>query len=168
MADRVLVLVRHAKAVAAAGTDALRPLTDRGHRDARAAGQWLAGLGIAPDLAVVSPTIRAQETWADIAHALPEHEEHVDHRIYDNTLTTLLEVVADVRDTITTLVLVGHNPSMHGLAVALDDGDGDDEASTVIRSEYPTCGIAIFDVSDPWQSLGTGSGRLRVFEAPRG
>ncbi len=165
---RRLLLVRHAKAVAAAGTDAQRPLADRGHRDATAAGRWLADRGVVPDLVVVSPALRAQETWADAARALEPHEEHVDGRIYENTVDDLLSVVADTSHDVGTLVLVGHNPSMHGLAIALDDGAGDPDASAAIRRDYPTCGIAIFDVDATWPDLASTGATLRAFEAPRG
>lgn len=168
MSRRVLVLVRHAKAVAAAATDEQRPLADRGHRDAAAAGRWLAEIGIEPDLAVVSSATRARETWTDIAEALAGHEVQVDGRIYDNTVGVLLEVIGEVSDDITTLVLVGHNPSMHGLAVTLSDGDGEPAVEAAIRSDYPTCGISVFDVADTWSDLVTATARLRAFEAPRG
>lgn len=168
MADRVLLVVRHAKAVADAATDAQRPLAGRGHRDAAAAGRWLAELGIAPDLAVVSPATRAQETWSGIAAALGGHDRTTDARLYENTVVDLLAVIGDVDDHVETLAIVGHNPSTHGLAVRLDDGSGSAEASAAIRSDYPTCGIAVFDVTTGWRDLESASATLRAFEAPRG
>jgi phosphohistidine phosphatase SixA len=48
MAGRTLVLVRHAKAVPDAATDAQRELAGRGGRDAEAAGRWPAEEEIAP------------------------------------------------------------------------------------------------------------------------
>lgn len=167
MTRRVLLLVRHAKAVAAAATDAQRPLADRGRRDARAAGKWLAGIGIMPDLAVVSPAVRARETWAEIGQALEGHELQVDERIYENTVADLLAVIADVPEDVVTLALVGHNPSMHGLAVTLDDGNGDADGCAAIRSDYPTCAVALFDVPSSWPALASGSATLREFAVPR-
>jgi phosphohistidine phosphatase len=168
MSQRVLVLIRHAKAVADAPTDAERPLAGRGHRDAEAAGHWLAEREIAPDLAVVSPAVRAQETWDEIATTVAARDRWTDKRIYDNSVDDLLAVVADVPDDMATLVLVGHNPSMHALAVTLDDGAGDPDGQAAIRDGYPTCGIAVFDVAVGWPDLASGDATLRAFAAPRG
>ena len=71
-------------------------------------------------------------------------------------------------DEVQTLVLVGHNPSMHGLAITLSDGEGDPAAEIGIRAEYPTCGIAIFDVAGSWVDLDLGTATVRRFDAPRG
>ncbi|HWC33936.1 MAG TPA: histidine phosphatase family protein [Mycobacteriales bacterium] len=168
MTDRTLVLIRHAKAVAAAASDEVRPLADRGRRDALAAGRWLTELSVTPDLVVVSPATRARETWECIAEVVTSVDRRVDDRIYDNTVDDLLDVVADVPDEVASLALVGHNPSMHGLAITLDDGDGDRAAQAAIRDGYPTCGIAVFDVRGTWSQLRAGAATLRAFEAPRG
>lgn len=117
---------------------------------------------------VVSPAIRARETWDCIAETVTGDERRVDDRIYENTVADLLDVISDVPEEIATLVLVGHNPSMHGLAVTLDDGNGDRDSQAAIRSDYPTCGISVFDVRRDWAELATGGATLRAFEAPRG
>jgi phosphohistidine phosphatase len=168
VSDRVLLLIRHAKAVPDAATDELRPLADRGHQDAHAAGRWLAELEIAPDLAIVSPALRARETWEEIAASLEPGELRIEPRIYENTVDELLAVIAEVSDDVATLVLVGHNPSMHGLAITLDDGTGDDDARSEIHHGYPTCGITVFDVTRSWSDLATGDALLHTFAAPRG
>jgi phosphohistidine phosphatase len=167
MNGRVLLLVRHAKAVQDAATDELRPLAARGHRDAETAGRWLAELGITLDLVVVSPAVRAQETWAEIAAAVDADHVLTDERIYDNTVDDLLAVLADVSEEDASVALVGHNPSMHGLAVTLDDGNGDVAGEAALREGYPTCGVAIFDVPGSWADLASGSATLRTFAAPR-
>ena len=138
MSGRVLVLIRHAKAVADAPSDVQRPLAGRGHRDAAAAGKWLAELGITPDLVVTSQAVRARETWEEIGLASAVQDVQIDERIYENTVADLLAVITDVTDDVQTLALVGHNPSMHGLAITLADGNGDQEAESAIRSDYPT------------------------------
>ena len=168
MTGRALLLIRHAKAVADALTDVHRPLTERGHRDAQAAGRWLAELGIAVDLVVVSPATRARETWAAIATTAPARDERIDERVYINTVEALLSAIVEIPDDVATLALVGHNPSMQGLAITLDDGDGDDEARAAIHDGYPTCGITVFDIDQPWAELAHGAATLRVFNAPRG
>jgi phosphohistidine phosphatase len=167
MSGRTLVLVRHAKAVAEAPSDVQRPLAGRGRKDAAAAGQWLAAHGIVADLAVVSPATRAQETLDAISGTLAVRLRRTDNRIYDNTTRSLRDVITETDDDVRTLVLVGHNPSMHGLAITLSDGEGEPEAELGIRSDYPTCGVAVFDVADTWLDLDLGTATLRAFEVPR-
>jgi phosphohistidine phosphatase len=162
------VLIRHAKAEADAATDAERPLAERGRLDAAAAGNWLAGLGVAPDLALVSPAVRARQTWDGIATTVPTSETRVEKRIYENSVAELLSLISEIPDEVATLVLVGHNPSMHGLAITLDDGTGDDDARTEIHESYPTCGITVFAVTRSWSQLATGDALLHTFAAPRG
>jgi phosphohistidine phosphatase len=167
MNGRSLLLIRHAKAVPIAATDAARELSGRGHRDAAEAGRWLTELITALDLVVVSPAVRARETWAEISESLPAESVLVDERIYDNSVDDLLAVLADVPPDVGTVALVGHNPSVHGLAAVLDDGRGDPEARAILGHEYPTCGIAVFDVPGLWAELAPGSATLFTFAAPR-
>lgn len=167
---RVLLLVRHAKAVAHTPTDVERTLSGRGRRDAAAAGIWLAEQRLLPDRVIVSPAVRARETWAGIAAAISVRvaEPRIDSRVYDNTVDDLLAVLRELTGDDRTVAVVGHNPSMHGLAVALDDGGGAREFSEALAGGYPTCGIAVFDVAGPWSEVAPGAGRLRTFTVPRG
>src|SRR6266498_2630447 len=71
MTDRVLVLLRHAKAEHPAKlADVDRPLTPRGHADSGAAGAWLASQGLVPDLVLCSPSRRTRDTWHSVKLAL--------------------------------------------------------------------------------------------------
>ena len=68
---RHLMLLRHAKTERAGPgqRDRDRKLTKRGGDDAPAIGAYMARHGLTPDLALVSPAKRAQETWALVAPA---------------------------------------------------------------------------------------------------
>jgi phosphohistidine phosphatase len=165
---RRLLLIRHAKAVQGGPSDAQRELAPRGLRDAAAAGRWLADNDFTPEYVVVSPAVRAAQTWQAVAVTLgADSVVEVDSRIYDNTLESLLCVVHDVVNDHSTIALVGHNPSMHALAAALDDGLGDADAHRKLAESYPTMGIAVFDVDASWADLGVGGATLREFLAPR-
>ncbi|MDQ1729909.1 MAG: phosphohistidine phosphatase [Pseudonocardiales bacterium] len=167
MTPKQLVLIRHAKA-ADGPVDLERPLTDRGRRDAGAIGQFLARAGISLDLVVVSPALRARQTWeraqSELAGTVPLD---LDGRIYDNQADSLIEVIHDTPAELRTIALVGHNPSFEVLAQELDDGQGDPEARQRLRSGYPTGGIAVFELSGTWSDLRPGSATLREFAAPR-
>src|SRR4051794_609610 len=91
--QRRLVLIRHATA-AQAPVDADRPLTDRGREQAAAIGQWLRRAALRPDRVVVSPALRAAQTWEGAAAYLsPPPTPAVDERIYDNTVEALFAVL---------------------------------------------------------------------------
>jgi phosphohistidine phosphatase len=165
----VLLLVRHAKAVGDAVSDADRRLAPRGIRDAAAAGRWLHDHGLVPDQAVVSPALRAIQTWDAMSDELSDVPATVnDERIYENTIDSLLSVVHGTAESAHTVAVVGHNPSMHALAAALDDGEGDGEARTSIRDAFPTMAIAVLDVTGRWADLALGAATLREVAAPRG
>jgi phosphohistidine phosphatase len=162
---RQLVLIRHAKAGEGA-VDRDRPLADRGVAEAPAVGRWLARRRIVPDRVVVSPARRARQTWELAAAELgPTVEPVLDDRVYRNTVEDLLAIVRDTPGEVTTLAIVGHNPGIQDLAVALDDGRGDDAGRTELTTKYPTSGVAVFDVTDSW--AGVNSATLTNFATPR-
>lgn len=163
--DRRLVLLRHAKAEKFGATDAQRVLAPRGRRDAAAAGRWLAAQGFVPDLAVVSPTSRAGETWALAATELSTKPSvTIDERVYANSVRQLLAIVAETVDDVGTLALIGHNPSIGQLAFSLDDGSGDPAVREELAQGYPTAAVSVFALPD-WTA---GSGALLAYTIPRG
>jgi phosphohistidine phosphatase len=164
-----LVLIRHAKAEGAGATDEVRRLSPRGLVDAAALGRWLVDHDVVPDYVVVSPAVRAIQTWeAAMAQLGGVPPVAVDERIYDNTVEDLLAIARESTDDINTLALVGHNPSMHALAATLDDGHGDPTARGDLARSYPTSGVAVFDVRGRWGELQASGATLREFVAPRG
>lgn len=166
MAVRKLVLVRHAKA-ADGSIDVERPLTGRGRRDSAALGRWLNDHDVRPDRTVVSPALRAQQTWSGAAAEMDGAGETVtDQRVYDNDVDALFEITRETPDEVDTLVLVGHNPSFEQFAHHLDDGDGAENARRDLNEGYPTCAVAVFGTETSWGDLRRAT--LVAFGAPRG
>jgi phosphohistidine phosphatase len=162
---RRLVLVRHAKA-AADGADRERPLAGRGKAEAPAIGRWLTERQVVPDRVVLSPARRARQTWELAAAGLASASEPVvDERVYRNTVEDLLDVVHETPAKVATLAIVGHNPGIQDLAIALDDGRGDSAGRTEMALKYRTSGVAVFVVEDPWAEVRTGT--LESFTAAR-
>jgi phosphohistidine phosphatase len=155
MAVRQLVLIRHSKAEVGSGSDAERALAPRGLRDATALGQWLVEHGVTPDYVVVSPALRTRQTWGRIAAELsPTAEPTFDERIYNNSVADLLAVIADAPESAQTVVVIGHNPSMHELAAGV--------------REFPTSAVAVYDVESAWADIAAGVGTLTASGALRG
>lgn len=171
MTTRRLVLIRHAKA-AQEGVDRDRALARRGTTEAPAIGRWLAGRQLIPDRVVVSPARRARQTWelaaADLAASGPgaAAEPELDERIYDNSVDDLLAVIRETPAAVSTVAIVGHNPAVQELAMTFDDGGGDADGRRELAEKYPTSGVAVFAVTDPWAVAAAGT--LISFAVPRG
>ena len=167
--SRRLVVVRHAKAEQSAETDHARRLLDRGREDAAAAGQWLAGQGVAPDHALVSAAARAMETWTALASGAGwELQPSLDEGLYSAGPDTALDLLRGTPADARVLVVVGHNPTMAHLAQLLDDGEGDPEASNAMASGFPTSAVAVFEYDGAWAELDLTSARLVAFHVGRG
>ncbi|MGW5363955.1 SixA phosphatase family protein [Actinopolymorpha pittospori] len=160
---RRLLLLRHGKADTPLGVaDRDRPLAGRGHRQAEYAGAQVRAQGTMPDLAVVSPALRTRETWEAFAAALPTPPKlDIDQRLYANTIDDLLEVITGVPEDVGTLLVVGHNPSIGGLASTLDD-DPPPSLHRALDDGYPTGTLAEFTLNVPWPDVEPGAGQLRA------
>jgi phosphohistidine phosphatase len=167
---RRLMLVRHATAEPAnlGESDEARPLTAEGCNDAATIGAYLAAHTFRPDRVLVSPAMRAQDSWRQIAAALCSAPEAVfDKRIYNATAQTLVRVITEVPDRAQSLMLVGHNPGLHELALLLL-ATGDIDTRERLRENLPTCGVAIVDFAlDSWHKLHPRAGRLERFISPK-
>jgi len=170
---RTLALLRHAKSSWAEDVpDHERTLNARGRRDARAVGAALVRLGLAPDLVCCSTAVRARQTWEGAADAGARAREVVyTDRIYEATAGALAELVREVPDSVRTLLLVGHAPGVPGLAELLAGDGSDPDALAGLRAAYPTSGLAVLLLDDPWNPphpLNARTARLTRFEIPRG
>ena len=135
------MLLRHAKTERSEPgvRDRDRKLTKRGRADAPVIGAYMARHGLVPDLALVSPATRAQETWTLLAAAFAKTPRVVnDERIYNANPEKLMGVIAETRGA-RSLLIVGHNPGIHDLAVQLM-ASGDVEAREQVTEKLPNVG----------------------------
>jgi phosphohistidine phosphatase len=167
---RRLILFRHAKAEPSEPgmVDRDRMLADRGRKDAAKIGAYMAGHGFIPDKVVISPATRTQETWKYAAAAFrPSPAAMTAEAIYDATPHALLGVIKAAPAAAHTLLIVGHNPGLHEVALMLI-ASGDIEARERLREKLPTAGLIIIDFAfDDWGKLHPQSGRLERFVSPK-
>jgi phosphohistidine phosphatase len=161
---RTLVLMRHAQAGAAGPTDHERPLTAAGMAAAADLGVWLAARGVVPELVLVSDATRTQQTWAEAAGAAGWHvTPTTTAALYAAGPDTVLDLLQEVPDDITTVVVVGHNPTVAYLAGMLDNGLGDAQASTeLVTGGYAPGTATVFDVAVSWSGLREQGATLRL------
>ncbi|MFI1795747.1 SixA phosphatase family protein [Streptomyces sp. NPDC020379] len=164
---RRIVLLRHAKADWPDVDDHDRPLADRGRQDAPIAGRRLASAGIIPDLVLCSTAARTRETWKLAVHELPQRPRTVyEDRLYEASVGELIAVINETPDDVADLLLVGHNPGMHGLADALAGSAEGDALARLNRTAFPTASIAVLTLTGSWKSVELGACRLTDFWPP--
>jgi len=166
---RRLMLLRHAKTERAGPgeRDRDRKLMKRGRSDASTIGAYMAHHGLVPDLALVSPATRAQETWLLAAAAFaPAPPMLTNDRIYNADTERLLGVIGDAHKKVHTLIVVGHNPGLHDLALVLI-ASGEAKARERITEKMPTSGLVVIDLPlDDWSLIQAQPGRLERFVSP--
>ena len=161
-----LLLIRHATA-AEGPIDAERPLTGSGARHADAIGAWLQQAGLTPDRVLVSPALRAAQTWEHAGARLDDGPQPItDPRIYDNTVENLVAIIREAPEDTRTVAVVGHNPSIGELAAGLDDGSGSPEARHAVDRGFPAGGVAVFVLADSFAGTEPGSATLSDFVVP--
>ena len=175
---RRLMLLRHAKTEtdAPSGQDQDRRLDDRGRLDAAAIGGWIGRHPPFPDRVLVSPAVRAHQTWEIARDAMLEASKdraaqpQVEFlpELYGADQAQLLRTIrmASASDP-QRLLMVGHNPGMHELAITLT-GSGDAAAKKALDDNLPTAGFAIFDfATDDWNDVAFRRGKLVLFTSPK-
>ena len=171
---RRLMLLRHAKTEtdAPSGRDRDRRLDERGHRDAAIIGDWLGRHPPFPDLVQVSPAVRARQTWELAWEAMKEHapspKVELVAELYAADAAQILETIrtASVADP-KRLMVVGHNPGLHELALMLT-GSGDAAGRQALADNLPTSGLAVFDfATSDWNDIAFRRGKLILFVTPK-
>ena len=175
---RRLLLLRHAKTEndAPSGQDQDRRLDDRGRLDAAAIGGWIGRRPPLPDTVLVSTAVRTQQTWEIAREAMrdaakdfaPQPQVEFLAELYGADPTLLLQIIrmAEATDP-KRLMVIGHNPGMHELALALA-GSGDAAAKKALEDNLPTTGLAIFDFAiEDWNEVAFRRGTLVRFTSPK-
>ena len=131
-----LHLLRHAKSSwdDPAVPDADRPLAARGERAAAKLARRLAREGVAPRLVLCSAARRARQTLELILPALGAPEVLVEDGLYAAGAAALLSRLRKLPAGVREVLLIGHNPGIHELALLLA-GSG---APASLRERFPT------------------------------
>ncbi len=163
-----LLLLRHAQAVPQGrGDDARRVLTEGGRADAVSLGQFLAEHEVRPDRARVSPAARTRETLEGLekggGRAVPTT---YDASLYNATSTQMLSTLREVPEAVGSLLLLGHNPGIMELALALA-ASGDIQDLNAMRARFPPCTLVVITFTHgTWDDARYGGGTLERFVTP--
>jgi phosphohistidine phosphatase len=169
---RTLILLRHAKAEDPAGKpDRDRGLAKRGRGDARGVGGWLShpSRALAVDLVLCSTSERTRQTLDGVlAGGASAKDTRFDERIYDASAAGLLDLLREVPDSATSVLVIGHAPAIPVLASALAHEDSR-SAEDIDRLSvgFPTCALAVLGFEGRWTALAPDSAYLLDFVVPR-
>ncbi len=163
-----LALLRHAKS----SWDRIdiddfdRPLNDRGRAAAPVMGAALKDLNFVPEFILCSPAQRTRETLSLLPPFVKDVQTKFDDELYLTSQETLFARLKAVPAGIKNVLMIGHNPGMHSLALFLT-GTGDVKSISRLEDKFPTAALAIFSFPQvTWRDLPPGSGHLEAFVTP--
>jgi phosphohistidine phosphatase len=151
---RTLHLLRHAKSSWKDPNldDHDRPLNKRGRQTAKLIAAYFRLAKIAPDLVICSTAVRARQTLDPIAKTRKSAKVVIEREIYEGMEQTLWEQLRNLPKRPKCVLLIGHNPGLQDLALALADASSG-ELLTSLKDKFPTGTIASFRVKGAWKAL---------------
>lgn len=167
-----LLLLRHAKAVHDAATDAERPLAPEGIADSARLGAMLAASDYVPARILSSPSRRTRETLLGLLPPLlwqlpPKASMEFCPGLYNGGERAYLELVRAQPAGASPLLLIGHNPTIQEFAGHLA-GSGPLSLRRAMASKFPTAAVAVLDFDiERWADVANGTGELTAFIAPK-
>jgi phosphohistidine phosphatase len=170
MTERILVLLRHAKAETPGDSpDFERQLTARGVADAGTAGSWLADEGLRPDLVLCSAATRTRQTWHGVAIALGQAdpdargpEVRYETSLYTGGRTEVVDLLRAVPDGVRTVLVIGHNPTVSDVSLLLRP------TPNPTWDGLKTSGLAVHRADGPWSGTEPGGMPLTAEHTARG
>jgi phosphohistidine phosphatase len=163
-----LWLLRHAKSSwhDPGLEDRDRPLAPRGEEAADRMRDYFVAEDVRPALVLCSSSLRTRQTLARVLSAFePELEVRIESSLYTFEADALLDRLRAIPEGVASVMLIGHNPALHGLAVILAArGPRLDE----LAQKFPTGALAEIDLpAASWNDAGKTPGELTRFVVPR-
>jgi len=129
------------------------------------AGDWLRTNVSDIDLVLCSTATRARQTLERTGVQAPVR--YVE-RLYGATPGMVIDEINGVDEDVTTLLVVGHEPTMSEVATGLAGAEGTDNAARErLSAKFPTSALAVLDVAGRWKDLTLGGAALVDFHVPR-
>jgi phosphohistidine phosphatase len=163
-----LHLMRHAKSsVKEDVEDHERGLSRRGRETARGVGKHLPGVVGALDLILCSSARRTHETLdLLLAEFSPRPRSVIEDELYLATREKLMDRLRRLAEEDLNVLLIGHNPGLHELAIALAK-TGSPTFRALASGKFPTAAYASFQVPGRWSALASSSNVLIDYVTPK-
>ena len=130
-----------------------RSLNDRGRRESKALGAHFERVPPKVALVLCSTATRARQTLEALTAALGDATIEFDERLYGATSEEMIGLLSLVDETVRSVMLIGHNPGMQDLVIALS-ASGDELER--VRTKFPTAALATMSFDGEWAELGAG------------
>jgi phosphohistidine phosphatase len=163
-----VTLLRHAKSSWDYPTlpDEARPLAARGRKAAERMRGHLELEPVGAELVLCSSATRARETLAIVLPALGAPLQiEVDPDLYTFDDEVVLDRLRGLRASVSSVLVIGHNPAFQALAMRLADRGEDLPA---LAAKFPTCALAEIELpAASWSEVPDPPGELLRFVTPR-
>ena len=114
--------------------------------DAALIGRVLAADGVIPDRVLLSSAQRTTETWSEVQAAFPSVEGDARRELYLADARALLRAI-EGEDDAEVVMVIGHNPGIHSLAVhLLRQGSASPSIIAKFDRGFPTASAAVFAI----------------------
>jgi phosphohistidine phosphatase len=165
---RTLILLRHGKSNWSDSTlaDIDRPLAPRGERASKRIAKYMRRKKIRPDLVLCSTSVRTRQTLEAIQPSLRKGcPVELLPQLYAASEQELLEQLHALSGSTSSVMVIGHNPGLHQLALALASRGADLRR---LEEKFPTGALATLVVhSESWAALSPGDAELIDYVVPR-
>ena len=159
--SKKIFIYRHAKSdwSAAYGSDHDRPLAPRGIKSAKIMGKMLGLSGQVPELVITSTALRAVETLElSKTKGAWDCEIKKNKILYFESHREIFDLVKQLPDNYSSVMLVGHEPKCSTLAsLLIGGGELTFKTATMARIDF---------LADEWSMLTPGEGELRWMQSP--
>ncbi len=126
--------------------------------------EYLDGSGTRPEHVLCSSARRAVDTLEPLLASLGNPAVSVEDDLYGASAPQLADRLRLVEVPVASVMVVGHNPGLQDLILALA-GEGDD--LDTVRAKFPTAALATLELDRRWADLASGSARLVSVVRPR-
>ena len=163
----MLHLLRHAKSSAKDDVDDHeRPLSRRGRKTARRIGRNLSARLGAIDLVLCSSARRTRETLDFVLDAFsPRPRASIEDELYLASREKLAARLGRLDARHVNVLLIGHNPGLHELAVALA-AENSPAFRALASGKFPTAACVSFRVPADWSVLNSSRHEVIGYVTP--
>ena len=138
-----------------------RPLAPRGEKAVLRIAEHVRREEIAPELVLCSTALRARQTLAALLPVfVGDVEVRLEDGLYGAGADQVLARLREVEESVGSVLVVGHNPTLHELALALT-GRGD------ALERFPTGALASMTFTRAWAELAEDCAELEELVVPR-
>ncbi|PJZ69985.1 phosphohistidine phosphatase [Leptospira perolatii] len=161
-------LIRHSKSdwETKFSSDKERPLSDRGIKNAKSLRKYIEKFEFFVDLAFISSSKRTTDTYRILTKNLSiSKQAKVSDEIYEFEALDFIKMLQRIDEKKSSVLLLGHNPSLEDLANMLVVGS--DSRTPSIFSKFPTSSFLSLSLdSESWEDAGNKLCRIERFWIP--